>query len=771
MLLVGTKGVFAYHIIGGEMYYDRLDGNNFRITLKLYRDCSAAEGAPYDDPLQIYVYNASGVLVDSLVIPFPGSITIDPDLSDPCMTSPPDVCVQEAIYSQIINLPNSAGGYDLVYQRCCRNSTIINIVDPLYTGATYTEHIPDPVSIDNSSPRFDLFPPIVICGNYPFSFDHSATDPDGDVLVYEWFNPFTGASYDAPDPAPALGPPFYEVNYAAPYSYTYPIESSPVFTLNSSTGWLAGTPTAFGQYVVGIAVKEYRAGVLIGTHYRDFQFNITDCEPAIVAALPDEINECQDFTVHFENLSYGTDTYYWDFGIDGITTDVSDLENPSYTYPDTGTYEVMLIAFPGETCSDTTYATVQVYPHLIADMGFENTCAQNDVAFSDLSTSDFGDVVAWQWNYGDGGGSTDQNPFYAYDEPGDYLLILTVENSYGCEAEIYDTIKIYPLPYPSFITDDACIQTIGTVTSTSVIIFGNDIVDLQWEMEPDAYFSGESFDYYFDTAGIYTVHLEATSNFGCTDSITDEIIVPENVVAGALPDTIICEGDSVYVNATGGYYYSWYPAENISDPNIANPFLFPDASTTYHVIVSDECTSDTSEINIQVLAAPDVISSPDTIVYHDHPVQLWVTGAAGYEWTPPAGLDDNYSATPIALPDQTTLYIVEGTDKDGCSAKDSTVVYIIPVCFRYTVVNAFSPNGDGLNDNFRFITSGDDELTDLSIYNRWGEKIFYTNDPVKGWDGNDLTGKPQEIGSYIYTIETVCDGISQSLSGSVTLLR
>lgn len=307
--------------------------------------------------------------------------------------------------------------------------------------------------------------------------------------------------------------------------------------------------------------------------------------------------------------------------------------------------------------------------------------------------------------------------------------------------------------------------------STSVIMFGNDIVDLQWEIEPDNFFSGESFDYYFDTAGIYTVHLEAASNLGCKDSITDYIIVPEQVAAGILPDTLICEGDSVYVNASGGYYYSWFPAENISNPGIANPYLYPDESTTYYVIVSDECTSDTSAINIEVLPAPEVRSSPDTIVYHNQPVELWVTGAAGYEWSPPDGLDNNYSETPVALPEQTTLYIVEGTDKNGCSAEDSTLVYIIPVCFRYTVVNAFSPNGDGLNDYFRFITTGDDELRNLSIYNRWGEKIFYTDDADTGWDGNDFSGKPQEIGSYIYTIETVCDGISQSLSGSVTLLR
>ena len=770
-ILCTGYSVFAYHIIGGEMIYTRLTGNNFEIKLKLYRDCSAAEAAPFDDPLQIYVYNAAGALVDSLVVYFPGSEYLDPDLTNPCITYVPDLCIQEAIYIGNINLPPSVGGYDLVYQRCCRNTTIINIVDPVATGATYTEHIPDPGTVINSSARFSNFPPIVICANFPFNFDHSATDPDGDVLVYEWFHPLNGASYDDPDPSPAPGPPFDQVNFYGPYSYTYPIESDPAFSINPTTGYLAGTPTAMGQFVVGIAVKEYRAGVLIGTHYRDFQFNITDCEPSLVASLPGEINNCTDFTINFENWSYGTDEFYWDFGVEGITTDVSEEEFPTYTYPDTGTYIVMLIAFPGQTCSDTTFATVSVYPHLIPNISFDPTCANSPVQFTDLSVTDFGTLTSWQWNYGDGGGSTEQNPEYTYDEPGNYMLIFTVENSVGCVAEIYDTIKIYSLPNSLFNTENACLEQVGTVYSTSVIIIGNEIVDWQWEMEPDNYFSGESFEYYFDTAGTYTVTLTTTSNYGCVDSITDVIVVPEPIVAEPISDVTICEGDSIQLIADGGTFYEWYPPENVSDASVSDPFVFPVIPTTYYVIVSDECSSDTVIVNVNVLAAPDIEVGVDTIVYSGHPVQMWATGAANYLWEPPLGLDDAEIADPIAMPPATVQYIVTGTDKAGCTDVDTALVYVIPSCFHFVDINAFSPNGDGVNDNFRLITTGDDELVSMEIYNRWGQRVYETNNLVNGWDGTDGNGKPQEIGTYIYKIWTKCDEILQSLSGNVTLLR
>lgn len=771
LFLVSFANVFAFHIIGGEMYYTRTTGNNFQITLKIYRDCSAENAADYDDPLQIYIYNAFGDLVNTLNINFPGSDLLDASINSPCITMNTDLCVQEAIYTANVNLPPSFGGYDLVYQRCCRNSTIINIIDPMNTGATYGTHIPDPGELVNSSPRFANLPPIALCVGFPFEFDHVAIDPDGDDLVYQFFTTFAGATAVSPDPDPAPAPPFDEINFLPPFSQDYPIASDPAFTINPTTGYLQGTPTMLGQFVVGVAVKEYRAGVLIGTHYRDFQFNVTDCEPAVAAISPTTVRNCDSYTVTFENGSFGTNEFFWDFGVDGISSDTSTLEFPSYTYPDSGTYTVMLIAFPGQDCSDTAYINVLVYPELIAQIGVDNTCAKDLVQFNDLSSSTYGTITDWQWNYGDGWGSTEQSPQYVYDEPGNYMLILTVTNSYGCVAEVYDTIRIYSLPFAFFNATDACLQSIGTISSNSVILAGNEIVDYQWFTPTGDVVYGENIEYYFDTSGAYLFTLIVTSDKGCTDTIIDTIFVPELITAAPLIDAVICEGDSLQLFAGGGEVYQWFPPTNISDPSVANPFLFPTESTIYAVIVGDQCSADTAYVNINVLPAPNVIAGPDTIVYSGNPVQMMASGAFTYIWQPENGLSDPLIPNPVALPDATTQYIIVGTDESGCSSVDTALVYIIPNCFHFVTINAFSPNGDGINDRFRFITDGDDELVNMDIYNRWGALIFQTNDLVNGWDGTDGNGKEQEIGSYIYRITTMCDGILQSLSGSVTLLR
>ncbi|MBC8172361.1 MAG: PKD domain-containing protein, partial [Chitinophagales bacterium] len=515
----------AFHIVGGELYYTCLGGNNYEVTLKMYRDCNTIEGAPYDDPLVLYIYNASAVLLDSVVIPFPGSTVFDPEIDNPCMINPPDVCVEEAIYVANIFLPPSAGGYDLVYQRCCRNSSIVNIITPDLTGATYWEHIPDPGDFCNSSPRYNEFPPIIICGHYPIIFDHAATDPDGDELVYELCAPFMGGSNVIPTPKPAAPPPFDNVIYQAGYNAMNPMDALPELTIDPTTGLLTGTPASLGQYVVGICVKEYRDGVLIGTHLRDFQFNVTDCEPAITALMPDEVNNCSDLVIHFDNDSYGTDLFYWDFGVPGIFTDTSTEAEPTYTYPDTGSYTVMLVAFPGEICSDTAYADVDIYPQLTAQFYHGTGCALTELNFIDASTSDHGFITDWRWNFGDGEISELQNTVHMYEINGAFTVGLEVQNDVGCIANYEQTVLVYPLPQVDFNTVNDCLNETGVFTDMSIIDPPFTIVANEWILNEATIGTDFYCTYYFNTPGIYNLTEVVWSNVGCVDSFTHHISI------------------------------------------------------------------------------------------------------------------------------------------------------------------------------------------------------------------------------------------------------
>ena len=761
----------AYHIIGGELYYDCLGGYNYQVTLKLYRDCSNPDAAPFDDPLQIYVFNASGVLVDSLVIPFPGAVTIDPDLTNPCISSVPYLCIQQCIYTGTIHLPPSAGGYDLVYQRCCRNTSIINIVEPGTQGATYVEHVPDPGDGCNSSPRFNNFPPIVICAGFPITFDHSATDPDGDVLVYDLCYSYAGATEIIPDPSPAPPPPYTPINYQWPYSADYPMDASPPLSIEAATGFLTGTPTTLGQFVVGICVSEFKDGVLIGTHRRDFQFNVTDCEPLVVAATEESFLSCNDYSVSFTNESFGTDQFYWNFGVPGITSDTSNAFEPTYTYPDTGTYTAMLIAYPGELCADTFYTSVEVYPGLHADFSAITACSNSPSIFTDGSIAENSTITGWHWDFDDGTTSTLENPTHIFSSGGTYSVHLTITDDKGCSDNITQTITIPASPHAEFTWTNACQNVPVTFTSTSTVT-GCGIADASWTVNGTDFYSGTSFTCTFAVPGIESVLLAVTSDEGCIDSVLHYILIADSVHADVIADTAICEGDSAHLWARNGIYFHWFPDSYLDNPEIFNPYAFPPVTTTYGVVVSDNCTSDTAYTTVTVLPLPDLVAGVDTSVLRNHPVQLFATAeeTSSYEWSPATGLSDPNIPDPIATPYASTVYVVTATGWNGCIISDTVTVLIEEPCNRFRIPNAFSPNGDGVNDIFRIRSYGDDNVEAISIYDRWGQLLFQSDDMDTGWDGS-FKGIPQEIDSYIYVIDMICQGEKETLKGTLTLLR
>ena len=760
----------AFHIVGGEIFYDCLGGTTYEITLKVYRDCYSG-GAEFDDPLSLGIFTSDGDLYQELFLPFPGSVLIDPDLTNPCMVDPPDVCVEEAIYTTIVDLPASPGGYDIVYQRCCRNTTIVNLVMPENQGATYTTHIPDPgIGLCNSSPRFNNFPPVVICAGFPFNFDHSASDPDGDSLAYSLCAPFLGGSFSVPVPSPPLPPPYINLNYSGAFSAEYPIDADPPLSININTGWMEATPNDVGQYVVGVCVEEWRDGELIGTHYRDFQFNITDCTPALFADFPEEYNNCDDLTIYFENNSFGTDTWYWDFGIPATEDDTSSVFAPVVTYPDTGTYTVMLVANPFTLCADTAYSEVQIYPNLIANYAWETDCALQPVNFGDVSTSDFGYLEQWQWDFGDGSTSTETNPEHVFEDAGFYSVELTVLNTVGCTKSITHEIEVYSLPLVDFDWDNACIDQLGLFTESATIDSAFTIEDWYWSYPDGSTETGTMGTFYFDTAGAYPITLVATSDKGCIDSFTQYISVRPYVIADVTPDTIICEGDSIQLFVRNGVYYQWFPNYNITNVLGFEPVVYPEITTTYTVIVSDECTSDTAQITVEVLPAPEVEAWGDTAVYRFEPVPLFASGGVSYSWNPADNMDFPDSPNPILYPSETDGYVVTVTGENGCTANDTVSVVVWLRCQRFTIPTAFSPNGDGLNDVFRIASYGDDDVSLYQIYNRWGEIVFETNTIVDVWDGT-FKGKEQETGVYMYLITVECEDYTETFSGTITLLN
>ena len=357
-IVLGASSLWATHIVGGEITYRCLGNNNYEITLSVYRDCYNGE-PPFDNPASVGVFNQDSLRMD-LRIPFipNGDDTLNILLSNPCLIVPPDVCVHRFFYRDTVHLPFLEGGYTLVYQRCCRNKLIRNLPVPLDVGASYTARITERTLLEcNNSAVFRSWPPVAICIHQPINFDHSATDADGDSLVYRLCTPLNGATPAVPMPQPPNGGPYEELIWQnPPYSLANLLGGDPL-TLDARTGLLTGVPNTLGNFVVGVCVDEYRSGTIISTTRRDFQFNVSDCGQLASAFFAPEI-VCDSLQVRLENLSNGATAFRWYFDWTGDLSQTSTAKSPTHTYPDTGTYVIALIAAPNSPCQDTSFQEV-----------------------------------------------------------------------------------------------------------------------------------------------------------------------------------------------------------------------------------------------------------------------------------------------------------------------------------------------------------------------------------------------------------------------------
>jgi gliding motility-associated-like protein len=451
---------FATHIVGGEFTYQHVRDtliasvlyHKYQITLNIYEDCITGDPSAIaqDNPAYFAVYNGTNFqhLTDADSANFSYFITVPTGFSNACVQNIQPTCLIKKTFIKNYYLQSSTWGYLISYQRCCRNTSIVNIVDPGSTGSTFFCIIP-PTPYLNNSAVFKNYPPQIICLNNPLFYDHSATDADGDSLSYEFCTSVTcclggGPNNIKPFPptAPNVSAPTYydSVNYVPGFSSQQPITGFPRLQIDPVTGIISGTPNRTGRYLVTVCCHEWRNGVLINTTKREFQFVVTSCSKVVVADIPQYstdpntyIVNCKDYNIHFVNTSSGGFAYHWDFGVAGISYDTSNEFEPTFVYPDTGTFEVKLIVNPSSTCPDSITRLVKVYPKFRANFSDSGRqCPGATLFFKDLSSATIQPITNWKWNFGDGDSSFVQNPSHNYLFGGIYNVILISSNIKNC---------------------------------------------------------------------------------------------------------------------------------------------------------------------------------------------------------------------------------------------------------------------------------------------------------------------------------------------------
>ncbi len=633
----------ATHIVGGEFNVRWTSGTTFHVTLNFYRDC-ASGNADFDDPITVGIYDKVTNVNQQC---FSMSLTSRTVLSlgDACYK--PSVCVERGVYEANVNIPSNANGYYMTYNRCCRNNIITNIQNPGGTGEAWYVEIPDP-ALHNSTPVFGGYPKGYFCTNNINVQDFSATDPDGDSLVYSLITPLAGHTSSSnsigscPDPAPY---PF--VTWAAGYSAANMVGGNPAMSITSQNGILTAKPAVIGTFVFCVRVEQYNRTTKqkLGEIRRDIQYSSLAC--TVAAAYPDTI-VCPNTPVPL-HASGGT-SYSWSPAT-GLSSTTS--PNPTATVSVTTTYTVSVTS---GTCTSTATVTVHINPNIsviITPAGPTTFCDGGSVILTASGAANY--------NWSPNGETTASISVNSSDN---YSVVGT---SGGCVGNASQVVTVNP--NPAVVLTPNGPTTFCDGGSVTIVATGAD--EYKWgdnTTNPTIVVS---------KSGKYTV--TGTSK-GCTGTASIDVTVnpiPSIGITAGGPTTF-CAGGSVKLTATGGTTYKWSPSNSTATTITAK------STGTYTVTGTSLGCSATAVQQVVANPLPKITISPNGPVTfcEGGSVTLTASGALTYKWI------TGETTNSIVVTGSRTVYAV-GTDANGCSA----VSNIITVTMNRRPTITITPGG------------------------------------------------------------------------------
>lgn len=399
---------------------------------------------------------------------------------------------------------------------------------------------------------------------------------------------------------------------------------------------------------------------------------------------------CEGYAVDFNNQSSANGvSFEWDFGNGNTSND----ENPSNVYNSLGDFDVELIVVNIDGCGDTITQTITVYPNPIASFESDSVCFQQFNNFTNTSTVSSlnnDEIISWDWSFGDGNTSGQENPEHGYIDEGVYGVTLIVTTNNGCSDTIMQTATVWPLPDPAMLINDNCVTLNGEFTDQSTVsndYTNNVITEWLWEFGDGGTSSDQNPNYVYNNTGDYEVILTVTSANGCTNSTSDSLAIIDFANAdfdhtptgGSIPLEV-----DFFNNSTGGSTYEWDFGNGVTDFS----------------------------------------TSPD-----DHTIFYYQPGT----------------------------YIITLTVGNGICETEDTALLVVDDYpdIIFNLPNVITPNGDDVNDVLHFDLRNVARV-EVRIYNRWGNLVglISSSENQLGWDATDrATGQAVSDGVYFYTYE------------------
>ncbi len=488
----------------------------------------------------------------------------------------------------------------------------------------------------------------------------------------------------------------------------------------------------------------------------------TNCALACTLNASNSGPVCAGSTVNLFASTVPNATYTW-IGPDCFT---SNLQNPTNvtvpTTPGTYVYYVTASGPAGQNCSDTTQVVVVAAPNVGSDTTIK-LCSGVPLNLTTLyNTTGF--TTTYTLN-----GAPVANPA-AVTTSGQYLI--TAGNGSTCRDSIRVFFTSDTVAFTAAATNANC-TTNGIITATP----GSGILPYQYSINtnPGVFQTSNTFT---AAPGTYTITMR--DSLGCTSAREVTVSLTDNLSVTGQNTYLICNGASVpFALTSNAASFSWSPATGLSNPNILNPTANPSATTVYTLTATLGTCTRTYTVTVTVNTGVLVNAGPDIQIVSGEEGILngSATGGtlASIMWTPTAGLlTPNALITTVRPPTATSLnsttYTLTVTNTDGCVGSDEAVVTVIPFCLK--VRNAFTPNGDGINENWLVY---DDfsclKNVTVQVFNRYGNKVYENTQYRNNWNGT-FKGKAIPDGTYYGVVEfELITGRKVTIKTDLTVLR
>ena len=558
-----------------------------------------------------------------------------------------------------------------------------------------------------------------------------------------------------------------------------------------------------------------------------FKFSLGSVDAIAQIQAPNVVCPGTEFTVN--NLSVGADQFSWTLG-DGTTSTATTI---SHSYAEPGTYNITLTAEDSEGClsPDAVTITIEVsqppaisiapvnvicagdllqliasgetqtwqwlQPNLVSNAGVANpfftgqgsatlqvvganACGVDTasidviVGSTDIDITEDTDICpgesialsasggnSYEWSpAGSLQGANTSNPTATPDITTTYSVEITTAD--GCNTTESVIVTVLP-PAPTLTGIDRYISCSGA--AVVLAISGAD----SYSWSPAAGLSNPSVANPFANPGVTIAYTVIGTNECGSDEMTIDVILSE-ISLSLTADSVVCYKQPFAVSGSGAQDYRWQPAHLFTNSRAATTEAIIDQNTTITLTGtnSDGCP-DTEQFTVVMYPRETVWAGRDRVISFGEEVTMESFSPYPISWQESAWLSCFICNNPIANPPETTEFYAEIVSSYNCTEVDTSTVFVRGNLY---VPNAFSPDGDGLNDLFK--AKGID-ITDfkMEIFDRWGDLIFVSNDISVGWNGaskNDDYFSPPDVYPYRIVAKERYGELFE-LKGFIMLLR